>query len=128
MIILELKAIGINILFGIFSATIISAISFFIDKYNKPILSNIIYFITTVFLGILYIVYIDLIFFVFNFYYLLFIILGFILSSKINWLNIKDRLPLFVFIAKVLLKFLKNLLLFMINYKLWIKIIEKFKK
>lgn len=128
MIILELKAIGINILFGIFSATIISAISFFIDKYNKPILSNIIYFITTIFLGILYILYIDLIFFIFNFYYLLFIILGFILSCKINWLNIKDRLPLFVFIAKVLLKFLKNLLLFMINYKLWIKIIEKFKK
>ena len=128
MIPFELLIIGINILFGIFSITIINALSILLKNKNNPILSNILYFLVTILCGFIYILYIDKIFYSFKLYYLLFIIIGFLLAVKIKFLHINNYFPLFVYLNKMLFIFAKNLLLFSINYKLYKSIKNALKK
>lgn len=116
MIILELKIIGINVLYGVFSISILNALSLLIDKYQKPLFSNFFYFLTTLLLGLIYIVYIDTVFFDFKLYYLIFIFLGFLLTSKLKFLNINNNFKLFIYLNKLIINFLKHFLCFMINY------------
>lgn len=127
MIILELKIIGINILYGVFSLTIINALSLLLDKYRRPLFSNFFYFLVTVSLGLLYIIYIDSIFLNFKLYYLFFILLGFILASNFKLLSINDNFGLFIYLNKLLFKFLKHILCFMINYSLFKALFNKIK-
>lgn len=127
MIILELKIIGINILYGVFSLTIINALSLLLDKYGRPLFSNFFYFLVTVSLGLLYIIYIDSIFLNFKLYYLFFILLGFILASNFKLLSINDNFGLFIYLNKLLFKFLKHILCFMINYSLFKALFDKIK-
>lgn len=116
MIILELKNVVINILFGIFTLNIINFLSLLIDKYHKPIVSNFFYFLISILCGLIYIVYIDKVFFDFKFYYLLFILIGFVLVCKISFLNINSNFILFSFLIKTSMGFFKKILLFSINY------------
>jgi hypothetical protein len=127
MIILELKIIGINILYGVFSLTIINALSLLLDKYGRPLFSNFFYFLVTISLGLLYIIYIDSIFLNFKLYYLFFILLGFILASNFKLLSINDNFGLFIYLNKLLFKFLKHILCFMINYSLFKALFDKIK-
>lgn len=127
MIILELKIIGINILYGVFSLTIINALSLLLGKYRRPLFSNFFYFLVTVSLGLLYIIYIDSIFLNFKLYYLFFILLGFILASNFKLLSINDNFGLFIYLNKLLFKFLKHILCFMINYSLFKALFDKIK-
>lgn len=127
MILLELEAIGINILFGIYFYISLNAISLLFTKKN-PFLSNLIYFLITLFNGLIYILYIDKIFLNFNFYYLLFITTGFYLAYTSKYLTINKQIPLFKYLIKKILLTTKHIFLFLINYKLWISIIKTLKK
>lgn len=127
MILLELKAIGINILFGIFFSITINFISLLFTK-NKPILSNAIYFIFTICCGILYIIYIDKIFIKFNLYFVVFIVLGFYIGSTSSKFNIDKQLKLFKYLMKFFLNTFNKILKISINYNLWNSIIISFKK
>jgi hypothetical protein len=127
MILLELEAIGINILFGIYFYISLNAISLLFTKKN-PFLSNLIYFLITLFNGLIYILYIDKIFLNFNFYYLLFITIGFYLAYTSKYLKLNKQIPLFKYLIKKLLLTTKYIFLFLINYKLWISIIKTLKK
>lgn len=123
MILLELQAIGINILFGIFFYILINLFSFYETKIKNYIIINIIYFIITILSTILYIFYLDRILFSFNFYYIIFIFLGFFISGKIKYFKTEKALNLANYIAFKMLTIVKKVFLFLINYSFWRKLI-----
>ena len=127
MILLELKIIGINILFGIFALTILNALSLLINKCLNPYITNILYFLSTLIIGLIYIVYIDKVFLDFKMYFLLFILFGSILSSNLKILNISNNFPTFVYLNKTVFKFFKHLSCFMINYSFFKEIVLNIK-
>ena len=122
MILIELKAIGINLLFGIFFFIIINTLSLYEVKIKQKFITNLLYFILTVFCGIIYIIYLDLILFTFNFYYVLFIIFGFYIAYKTKYFQTKKFLPTFHYLIRKALLILKKVFLFLINYSFWTKI------
>ena len=122
MILIELKAIGINLLFGIFYYIIINTFSLYEVKIKFKIIINILYFVLTVFCGIVYIVYLDLILFTFNFYYLLIIMLGFFMAEKNKYLKTEKYIVIFNYLFQKSLFIIKKVFLFLINYSFWTKI------
>ena len=129
MILFELKAIGINLLFGIFFFITINTISLYEVKIKTKIFINLLYFVLTIFCGIIYIFYLDLILFSFNFYYLIFITLGFYFASKTKYFRTEKYILLLNFLISKLFIILKKVFLFLINYSFWsqIKIKRKIK-
>ena len=121
MILFELKAIGINILFGIFFFIIVNTFSLYEHKIKYKIIINIFYFVLTISIGIIYIFYLDLILFDFNFYFILFIILGFYLAYNIKLFKTAKYTPLVNYLVKLLIKIIKKVFLFLINYSFWKK-------
>ena len=122
MILFELKAIGINILFGIFFFIIVNTLSLYESKLKSKILINIFYFVITIITGILYIIYLDLILFSFNFYFIFFIILGFYIGYAIKIFKTEKYLPIFNYLVKLVINIIKKVSLFLINYSFWKKI------
>lgn len=127
MIVLDLKIIGINMLFGIFALTILNASSILFDKYKKPIFSNFIYFFITLSCGLIYVVYIDKVFLNFKIYYLFFVFFGFLLASKIPFFNIEKEFILFSFLMTKLVSLIVWLLHISFNYSLCLIIYQKIK-
>ena len=126
MILFELKAIGINILFGLFFFILVNTFSLYEVKLKKKSIINLFYFVITVGVGILYIIYLDLLLYAFNFYYILFIIMGFYIGNIGKLFKTKKYLPMFNYLIVLNLKIIKQTFLFLINYSLWKKI--KFKR
>ena len=124
MIFEQLKSIVINLLFGAFISILFSTIEYYENKKPNKIVFWFAYFFATIVLGILYIVYLDKIFFAFNFYYLLFIVLGYSIAYNSKFFKVANYLKLFNHILLKLLSFLKWLALFSINYSM-IKQIKK---
>ena len=122
MILFELKAIGINILFGIFFYIIVNTFSLYEYKLKSKIIINFFYFALTVFTGIIYIIYLDAILFTFNFYYILFIIIGFYIAFTINLFKTERYLLVFNYLVKSTLTITKKVFLFLINYSFWSKV------
>ena len=122
MIIFELKAMGINFLFGIFFYIIVNTFSLYEDKVKSKILINFFYFFITISIGVIYILYIDSIFISFNFYYILFIVLGFYLTSSTKPFKTKKYIHVFEYFIKTILTIIKKVSLFLINYSFWTKI------
>lgn len=123
MILIELQAIGINILFGIFFFISVNTFSFYEVKIKNFIIINIIYLIITTLLSILYIYYLDKLLFSFNFYYLFFLILGFFISSKIKYFKTEKALNITNYMVLKLLIIVKKVFLFLINYSFWRKLV-----
>lgn len=128
MIIFELKAIGVNLLFGMFFSIMINTLSIYEPKVKNKIIINLFYFILTIFCGILYIIYLDLILFSFNYNFIIFIIIGFYTANKCYQFKLNKYLTIFEFLVTNILKLIKKVFLFLINYSLWIKVIGKFKQ
>lgn len=126
MILFELKAIGINILFGLFFFILVNTFSLYEVKLKKKSIINLFYFVITVGVGILYIIYLDLLLYSFNFYYILFIIMGFYIGNIGKLFKTKKYLPTFNYFIVLNLKIIKKIFLFLINYSLWKKV--KFKR
>lgn len=124
MIFVQLKSIVINLLFGAFISIIFSTIEYYENKKPIKVVFWFIYFFTTIALGILYVAYLDKIFFPFNFYYLLFIVLGYSIAYNGKFFKMANYLKLFNFVLRKLLSFFKWLALFSINYSM-IKQIKK---
>ncbi len=122
MILFELKAIGINLLFGIFFYIAVNTFSLYEVKIKSNILINLLYFVLTIFCGIIYIIYLDLILYSFNFYYLLLISLGFFIAYKSKYLKTQKYITLFNYLLLKLLVIIKKVFLFLINYSFWSKI------
>ena len=122
MILFEIKAIGINILFGIFFFIIVNTTSLYEGKIKSKILTNIFYFVLTIGSGIIYIIYLDKILFSFNFYYILFIALGFYIASIIKFFKTEKYTVLFTYLVFKLSVIVKKVFLFLINYSFWRKI------
>ena len=122
MIIFELKAIGINVLFGIFFFIIINTFSLYESKIKSKIIINIFYFVLTIVAGILYIIYLDLILFSFNFYFPFFIILGFYIAYSIKLFKTEKYTPTLNYLVKLIINIIKKVFLFLINYNFWHKI------
>lgn len=122
MILFELKAIGINVLFGIFFYIIVNTFSLYEYKLKSKIIINFFYFALTVFTGIIYIIYLDAILFTFNFYYILFIIIGFYIAFTINLFKTERYLLVFNYFVKSTLTITKKVFLFLINYSFWSKV------
>lgn len=128
MILNDLIAILFNILFGMFFSITLNITDVFVSKKNRIIISNIVYFLITVLSGILYILYIDKIFFVFKIYYLLFLVLGFFMVLKFNIFKIEKQLLFFSSIIKLIFKILRKTFLFSINFALWASFFNFFNK
>jgi len=128
MILNDFIAVMFNILFGMFFSIALNIADVFTSRKNNIIISNLIYFFVTILSGILYIIYIDKIFFVFKLYYLLFLTLGFFVVLKFNFLKIEKQLLFFSSIIKVVFKLLGKVLLFSINYALWASFFNFFNK
>jgi hypothetical protein len=122
VILIELRAIGVNLLFGAFFYIIINTFSLYEVKVKSKVLSNLLYFVFTIFCGIIYIVYLDVILFDFNFYYLLFIALGFYIAHKSKYLKTEKYIKFFNYLIFKLLIIIKKVFLFLINYSFWSKI------
>jgi hypothetical protein len=128
VIIFELKAIGINVLFGIFFFIIINTFSLYESKIKSKIIINIFYFVLTIVAGILYIIYLDLILFSFNFYFPFFIILGFYIAYNIKLFKTEKYTPTINYLVKLIINIIKKVFLFLINYKFWKKLKQIIKK
>ena len=113
---------GINFLFGIFFYIIVNTFSLYEDKVKSKILINFFYFFITISIGVIYILYIDSIFISFNFYYILFIVLGFYLASSTKPFKTKKYIHVFEYFIKTILTMIKKVSLFLINYSFWTKI------
>ena len=122
MILFELKAIGINLLFGSFFFITINTIGLYEVKLRSKILINLLYFVLTISCGIIYIFYLDKILFSFNFYYLLFISLGFFIASKTKYLRTDKNVVILNYLVIKALFIIKKVFLFLINYSFWSKI------
>lgn len=128
MILFELKAIGVNLLFGMFFAIVINTLSLYEVKIKNKIIINLFYFILTIFCGIIYIIYLDLILFSFNYNFPLFIIFGFFIANRFYQLKPNKYIPIFNYLVIKTIKIIKKVFLFLINYSLWRKIKLKIKK
>lgn len=128
MILFELKAIGVNLLFGMFFAIMINTLSLYEVKIKNKIIINLFYFILTIFCGIIYIIYLDLILFSFNYNFPLFIIFGFFIANRFYQLKPDKYIPIFNYLVIKTIKIIKKVFLFLINYSLWRKIKLKIKK
>ena len=122
MILFELKAIGINLLFGCFFFITINTIGLYEVKIKSKVLTNLLYFVLTISCGIIYIIYLDKILFSFNFYYLLFLSIGFLIASKTKYLRTEKYVVLFHYLVKKSMLVIKKVFLFLINYSFWSKI------
>ena len=122
MILFELKAIGINLLFGIFFFITINTLHLYEVKIRLKNFINLLYFVLTISCGIIYIFYLDSILFSFNFYYLIFITLGFYIASKTKYFSIKKYIILLNYLISKSFIILKKVFLFLINYSFWSKI------
>lgn len=127
MIIFELKAIGVNLIFGIFYYIMINTICFYEVKIKSKILINFLYFFITIFTGIIYISYIEFFHFKFNFYFVFFISLGYFISHKIKWFKLENKLHTFNYLLSIIKIYIKKVSLFLINYSFWHKLITIFK-
>ena len=125
MIIFELKAIGINFLFGIFFYIIVNTFSLYESRVKSKILINFFYFFITISIGVIYILYIDSIFISFNFYYILFIVLGFYIASSTKPFKTEKYILIFEYFIKTIVTIIKKVFLFLINYSFWSKIKPK---
>lgn len=128
MILFELKAIIFNVLFGIFFFITINTLSLYEIKIKFKIITNILYFVLTIFCGIIYITYLDLIFFSFNYYYILFLILGFIIAKSFDVFKTQKQILVFNYFVFKTTNIIKKVTLFLINYNFWNKLLNKFKK
>lgn len=128
MILFELNAIVLNFLFGLFFYISLNTISFYEVKIKYKLIINLLYFLSTLFCGIIYIIYIDSIFFSFNYYYILFIVLGFYFVYSSKYFKIRKRLPLFNYLFLKTLNIIKKVFLFLINYNFWKKLKQIIKK
>ena len=128
MILSEIKAILLNLLFGMFFYITLSTFSLYEEKIKSKIINNLLYFVLTVLCGIIYIFYIDKIFFSFNYYYILFIVLGFYFGYKNKFFKTGKKVSMFNYWLKKLLIIIKKVTLFLINYKLWSKLAKKIKQ
>lgn len=121
MILFELKAIGVNLLFGSFFYIMINTLCFYEVKANK-IFVNFLYFVLTIIWGLLYIIYLDYFIFKFNLYFVLFIVLGYFITSRIKWFNLNSKLVIFNYFINLNFKIIKKVFLFLINYSFWKKL------
>ena len=128
MILFELKAIVLNFLFGLFFYISLNTISFYEVKIKYSLIINLLYFLSTLFCGIIYIIYIDSIFLSFNYYYILFIILGFYFAYSSKYFKLRKSLPLFNYLFLKTLNIIKKVFLFLINYNFWKKLKQIIKK
>lgn len=122
MIIFQLKAIGVNLLFGMFFYVVVNTICFYEQRIKNVFLINFLYFILTTISGLLYIIYLDLILFEFNPYFILFIFFGYFLAYQLKWFKLTDKLILMNFLTRKMICFIKKVFLFLINYSFWHKI------
>ena len=123
MILFELKMIGINLLFGIFYYIWINAISFYESRIKIKIIINFLYLLATILFGVIYIIFLDIFILKFTFYFVLFIILGYFISYKVKWLKLENKLVIFNFMVTSIIKIIKKVSLFLINYSFWNKLI-----
>ena len=128
MILFELRAIGVNLLFGMFFAIMINTLSLYEFKIRNKIIINLFYFILTILCGVIYIVYLDLILFSFNYNFIIFICLGFFIANKFYSFKPNKYIPTFHYLIKTSIKIIKKVFLFLINYSLWIKVSNKIHK
>lgn len=122
MILKQLFVIFFNLLFGMFFCLVLRIIELLTHKKIYWIAS----FLTTILIGIIYIIAMEK--FPPNFYNLVFLTFGFGITYKLNYFKLDSYILKLKLISIFLKKFLIKVLLFTINYSLIVKIIEKIKK
>ena len=128
MIWIEFTSIIINILFGIFFVFLLDLISILLYKNHSILLENFNYFLATILVGVIFVLYIDKSIFEFNFYHIIFIIFGAFLSQKTSLLNIRNKSYFLRNLVSKIKKFLFKTLLFSINFTFWKTLIKKISK